>query len=595
MKKVLPMVLAILLIFAGCSEDVNDSDAKNPSNNSIQSFISSIFGRNVTYDAVTPASDLTLPISSDEIANMIQIENILYFLGNDGVYTLDIETGESKKLIDSPPTGIAAHDGMLYTYSAETSAISEYDNLGNLTKEITLEITDDKTVEGLFVTDDYYILACDINGGAELLIYSRDTQELTLSKNLSLTGLYSYKDNKLLFWSKDSVFGALSLNAVDADNGKSEKLIDRVNGSYAGNNPAVAYCPKTDTAVIYGSVSNNGESPCCVTEYSLDSTDSIVLNRYYLEVSNETRFFVSVYENIISAVSSADNECRVYDYLNPPESITILGNATVQEVVYGFEKETGILVKNAYTEFDKLVYKLLAGDNDFDIYNTGSGFHNYVDSDTFVDLKGIESLNSRISGSLAADLMVNYDGKYFGVPTDIYNWWTEDIYPEDGSTFSYSLVISENIYYAENIDVAEKRYSDPDGDELYKLFKFIYNNPGGNKDEMPFGDDTTILDSNVYLLNPNSQNTENAIRFLEYLFDAYNGDIPDIVLEDELYPTLESTENIYVSWRCRPLDIIDPIMGARNAIQYRTEDISDSELKKMAKEAAAEVAMRMAE
>ena len=191
--------------------------------------------------------------------------------------------------------------------------------------------------------------------------------------------------------------------------------------------------------------------------------------------------------------------------------------------------------------------------------------------------------------------MVNYDGKYFGVPTDIYNWWTEDIYPEDGSTFSYSLVISENIYYAENIDVAEKRYSDPDGDELYKLFKFIYDNPGGNKDEMPFGDDTTILDSNVYLLNPNSQNTENAIRFLEYLFDAYNGDIPDIVLEDELYPTLESTENIYVSWRCRPLDIIDPIMGARNAIQYRTEDISDSELKKMAKEAAAEVAMRMAE
>ena len=110
-------------------------------------------------------------------------------------------------------------------------------------------------------------------------------------------------------------------------------------------NPAVAYCPKTDTAVIYGSVSNNGESPCCVTEYSLDSTDSIVLNRCYLEVSNETRFFVSVYENIVSAVSSADNKCSVYDYLNPPKIITILGNVTVQEVVYGFEKETGILSK----------------------------------------------------------------------------------------------------------------------------------------------------------------------------------------------------------------------------------------------------------
>lgn len=108
---------------------------------------------------------------------------------------------------------------------------------------------------------------------------------------------------------------------------------------------------------------------------------------------------------------------------------------------------------------------------------------------------------------------------------------------------------------------------------------------------MPFGDDITILDSNVYLLNPNSQNSENAIRFLEYLFDAYNGDIPEIVLEDEIYPTLESTENCYVAWRCRPIDIISTIMDARNSIRYRTEDISDSELKKMAKEAAADVAI----
>ncbi len=233
----------------------------------------------------------------------------------------------------------------------------------------------------------------------------------------------------------------------------------------------------------------------------------------------------------------------------------------------------------------------LAGNNDFDIYNTGSDFHHYVDSDAFVDLKGIESLNSRISGNLAADLMVSYDGKYFGVPAGIYNWWTEEINPEDGSVFSYSLITSENIYYAKIIDFAEKRYSDPDGNGLYKWFKYIYDNPGGNRDDMPFGDDITILDSNVYLLNPNSQNSENAIRFLEYLFDAYNGDIPEIVLEDEIYPTLESTENCYVAWRCRPIDIISTIMDARNAIRYRTEDISDSELKKMAKEAAADVAI----
>lgn len=533
---------------------------------------------------------------------MVQIEKRLYFLTDGAVYTLDIESGKAGKLFDTDAAMFTTHGDKLYTYSAETSVLSEYDPSGSATKELTLEVDGVDSVEGLSVTDDYYVFKCHIAGKmyieTYLFIYSRETEEQTLSKKMPLSGinLYPYKGNKLLTVTFDEVFPAVHLNALDAETGKSEKMQDIGSTDGMGYNPGVAYCPKTDTALVFGSRERlDDNSPCCITEYSLDDSDKIVHNRYYLDVSFETRFFVSVYENIVSAVSTSDSEYRFFDYLNPPESITILGYDVFRDVIYGFEKETGILVKNAYTDYDKLALKLMAGDSDFDIFNESTGFHNYVDADTFVDLKSVESLNSRISGNKAAEMIVSYDGKYFGVPAGVQNFCTEEYYTEDGGFHPYSLAVSENLYYAKNVDVAEGRYSDPDGDELYKLFKFINDNPEGNRKKMPFGDEVTILSSNVYLLNPKSQNRDNAIKFLEYLFDVYNGDIPGIVPEEELYPTLESTEKCYVEWRCRPLDIIAPIFEARNAVLGKNGGLSNSELKKMAKEAAAEVAMRIGE
>lgn len=561
---------------------------------------SSIFGRNIAYDAYFPASDTVLPISSDKISDMVQVEKRLYLLGDGAVYTLDIESGKSDKLFDTDSTMLASHGDKLYTYSAETSVLSEYDTSGIATKELTLEVTGVDSVEGLAVTDDYYVFLCTIPGAVmmepHLFVYSRGSAEFILSKKTRVTRVYPYKGNKVLTVTMGSVFPSVDLNVFDAETGKSELLRNLGSDSELGSKPGVVYCPKTDTVLAFGhGVNLDGDTPVCITEFSLDDEDKMILNRYYLDVSYETEFFLSVYENIVSAISTTDSNIRIYDYLNPPDSITILGYDTVQDVVYSFEKETGILVKDAYTDFDKLVLKLMAGDDDFDIFNTSGAYHNYVDSGAYVNLKEIESLNSRISNNAAADLVVSYDGKYFGVPVHISNIWTEENYPEDGSKFSYSLVVSEAIYFARNVDVAEQRYSDPDGDELYKLFEFLNDNPEGSRKKMPFGDDATILNSNVYMLNPKSRNYDNAVRFLEYLFDAYNGDIPGIVPEADLYPILESTQNCYVEWRCRPIDIISPIMETRNTILNQNGDLSNSDLKKMAKEAAAEVAMRIGE
>ena len=602
MKKLVSVLIAVMLLLCACAQgNGNDNTVTSGKKDKLapsgQEVKSSIFGRNVKYDAITPADGLALPIPSDEILDMAQIEKKLYFLTDGAVHSLDIETGESNKLFDTDAAMFASHGGMLYTYSAETSKLSEYDTAGAVTKEITLEIADIHSYEGLSVTDDYYIIDCYTDGKIyepTLFIYSRETGELTASKKMPRSGitLFPYKGNNLLSITIDSVFGAPHLGIFDVESGKNETL--QMLDSYR---PAVVYCPKTDTVLVYGGHENpDGDSPVCITEYSLDDTDKIIHNRYYLNVSYETKFFLRAYENIVSAVSTSDSEYRIFDYLNPPESITFFGYSGISDdVICRFEKDTGILIREINTDYDKLALKLMAGDDDFDIFSPGSKYHNYADAGACVDLKGIESLNSRISGNAAADLVVSYDGKYIGVPIQLWNLCTEENYPEDGSDISYSLIISQYIYYARNVDIAEWRYSDPDGEELYKLFKFINDNPTGNRKKMPFGDDVTLLYANVYMLNPKSQNRDSAIRFLEYLFDCYNGDIPGVVPEADLYPTLESTENCYADWRCRPLDIINPIFDARNAIQSPNADFSNSELKKLAKETAAKVRMRMME
>ena len=562
---------------------------------------SSVFGRSVEYAAVSPAEGLALPVSASEIADMAQAEDTLYFLADGAVQSLGIVSGEPHRLFETDAEMLAVHGGEIFTYSPESSSLSVHDASGGLVDEITLEIKDVHSVEGLSVTDDYYVFICTAPGAVMmepyLFVYSRGGAELVLSKNTSATRVFPYKDNKVLTVTVGTVFPSVDLNVFDAETGKSEALRQLGGTDELGDRPAAVYRPKTDTVLVFGGGTEaDGDVPVCITEFSLDDTDKMLLNRYYFGVPYGTKFFLGAYENIVTAVSTSDDGIRVYDCLNPPESISILcHHINGSEVIYGFEKETGILVTEAFTDYDKLAVKLMAGDDDFDIFSPSSNYHNYVDAGVCANLKEVESLGAKIAGNTAAALTVSYDGKYFGVPAGMDNLCSEEYYPENGSSYSYSLVISENIYYARNVDIAEGRYSDPGGSELYKLFRYLNDNPTGSRKKMPFGDEVTILSTNVYMLNKKSQHRDSALKFLEYLFDVYSGAIPGLVPESDLYPKLESEENCYAEWRCRPVELITPIFNARNEILGQNGGMSASELKKLAKEAASEVSMRIGE
>ncbi len=599
MKKAMAVLLAAAVMLAGCaSEESGGGGARKPAA-AAESYTSSVFGRKVDYAAFTPSEGLSLPVPAEKISGEAQIDGRLYLLVDGGVHFLDVETGGAGLLFETSATLIAANGGKLFTYSPEESVLAEYDQSGSLTAELSIKIDGVGGISGLVVTDGFFVFNCDVAGAMtvepHLYVYSRETGEQLLSKGMQTTGIYPYKDNKIFAVTVGSVFPSVDLNVFDAETGKSKFLRNLGDETDPGARPGVAYCPKTDTVLVYGHGAGDG-APVCITEFSLDDGDKMILNRYYFDITYETKFFLSVCENVAAAISTADG-LRIYDYLNPPESLTVLCHHLAgAEMIYRFEQQTGILIKAAYTDYDKLALKLMAGEDDFDLYSGASDFQNFVNAGVCADLSAIESLNSRLSKNAAVGLAASLDGRFFAVPTLVRNYFTEEYYPEDGGPATYSKFISEIIYLADNVDVADGRYSDSDGKELYKLFKFIGDNPEGNMDKMPFGSKAEVYSaSDMFMLNPRSKHRDSAVKFLEFVFDAYNGDAPGVVPENEQYPHLETAEGCYAEWRCRPLEIIMPIMDARSKINNSDNGLSGGELKKMAREAAAEVAMRMGE
>ena len=634
MKKLFSILVAVMLLLCACAQGSGGDAAvtrgkKDKFTPSGQKVESSIFGRNIKYDGFTPAEGLSLPIPSDEILDMVQIERSLYFLTDGAVHSLNIESDESKKLFDTDATMFATYGGTLYTYAPESGKICAYSAGGEVVSETFLALQNENlAVENFFITDDYYSFKCwDKSKDTSVIqhhVFDRITMEEVntiddKARNFSIPyRVYSaYNGNSLLKVEESSMDSrSVDVYEVDLEVGKITRLTTAAVGGTSDSILDFAYNQKTDTVVFlvapkrYFELINNDNSlegtvetaptheSIYVAECSLSDPDNIVHIRFYPDEYVSDSVFVSVYENIVSAISSADNEYRYFDYLNPPESITLACQRAdyYENIIGSFEKKTGIMVRTVSygTDLDRLDIKLMAGDTDFDLFEPVLYHqHKYFLADMFEDLSKYEGLKQRLDGDLAAGYVANLDGKYIGISTGMQNIGTKDVYPEDGSMWTYSNTISRFLYLAQNIDIADGVYKDGDGEELYKLLKYLYDNPNGNEAKMPFGKEINVLSNGFILMNPSGTHKENTVRFLEYMFDALNGDIKGIVPEESQYLDIDSTDDVYLYWRIYAWDYVGPIYEAANSISQC--DGKNSTIKEIAREAASQVRMRLME
>ncbi len=613
LKKIFAAVLAALIL-CSCGTGVKSpgnyesGSAKNPDDRGGE-IKSSIFGRNVRFDGYTPLENLSLPVSEKDISETEQIGSVIYILAPGAVYYLNAETAESGKLFDTEATVLSSDGDNIYTYDPETGSVLVYSGSGEILSESDIKIkTEDITPREMYITKNYFDFVCvDGSGGIKTLkhlVYRRDTlefcREISEGNSYSAASAYRafgrYKDDLILkLESKSSDERFADIIGLDLENGKEKKLASAEIGarSSLGYELDLSYSEKTDTVLIFAAPSSKitplEDFTPFLAEYSLSDPDNLLLKRYYLENSSCDRVFLSSYENAASIICAPGGYFS-YDFLSPPESIVLACSTagSYSDIIKKFESETGITVKTVSYGFDwdRLDIKLMAGDTDFDIYEPAAMHQTkYFIAGMFEDLSGYEGLKSRLDGNASAGFSSGLDGKYIGVPTYVSDFTSPESFEAlpEGSPVEYSRTVSEYLYLTKNVDLVNKKFDDPAGDALYKLLRFLYDNPQGNRDKMPFGDGLRLISSGFLVMNPSGSNKENSAKFLEYVFDFSS--------ESSKYESFESLDGAYIYWRCFSPDYTGPILEACSEVMR--SDGKSKTVRDIAKKAASEVRMRI--
>lgn len=611
MKKLLTFILVILMLTA-CSSEGGDilTDHKNSTTKDhARPIASSIFGNNVKYNALTPAEGLAVPIPSAEILDVVQIEKRLYFLGGGAVHSLDIETGESVRLFETDATFLGADGSALLLFDAETSGLFTYDTSAAKMSEMAApELSENNTID-FAACEDYFVLLC----GDEIVSVNRSDGAVaskTKAKKYTLK-LCARSGNKVLVYVSDSSYTS-SLYELDAKKGSMTKLRDL---PQLANIFDMTYNTKSETVIILGDSGN------CITalyEYALDSEDNGILKKFDIKFNGHAKRAVSVFENIISVVSNDEDVYRWYDYENPPESITLAYisednamNTDLETIILNYEMAHDIIVRTICYNDDRtrLSLKLMAGDDDIDIFSTFSmDGYLFINSHMYTDLNSLPSLGSKISSNVVADFASSHNGEYVGLPYGV----TLDLNGHEN--ISGFTAIEQ--YCIKNVDALNMRFTDESGDGLYKIMTFAAENPEPDKAYFDFP--YSVLWADYLIINPSSKHKALAAGFLEYALDVYSGAQSVVSMNSDmlefmetfgtgeelgehyrnpimyLYPDMKGVENVYLEMNFRPWSIVEPLFVAYNSARYG--QVTDkSEMKKLAKEAAAEVRMRLME
>lgn len=340
--------------------------------------------------------------------------------------------------------------------------------------------------------------------------------------------------------------------------------------------------------------------------------------------SENMELFVSASGNITSVISAQDNIYRYYDINNPPENITFvyLGDiADITDIIKSYESQTGVIVTAVHYSYEKVeefYTKMMAEDIDFDcFYTKGLPVYVFPTSGKFVDLYEYDGLKERIGSNALARVVSEYDGKCFGLPINLgcsslsqeaFAGRTEQQIKDEkefmelaGIPYCDNPAGTYRDYLIKNIDLSKGSYSDPKGEELYKVLCHLYEHPEDSADNAFYPqNERKQASSQFIIINSASPKTQLTAEFLTYIYDYINReDSP------RKYPTVtdDELESIVILWKYDETKLVLPIIDAKNAVTRdkmgRTEIMESpdpyKEIEKLAKEAAAEVAIRIGE
>ena len=596
MKKFTIWLCCVFLALSLSACTPNDDEIITGENDGLQdTTVDSYIKADVEYDSYIPTENAVLSFAGTVLEH-VQHGKILYILTDGALYSFDTESGESKQLIESDHDCIAICSEILYLYNSERGEISSYSLSGELLDSFASEELKDWNVKSFVATDSYFVFLrfryqTENNPASyQIATVNKNTKDI-IAKDIKAEyeELCSYKSDELLAVYVDGLSSEHYLYSFDAKSGDLKKIRRIMSDAFSSFCYDICYNPKTDSAVL---VSFSGVPT--VWEYSLGSDDNTVL----CKIEEAQELFVSVYENAVSVMSDGC-EYKCFDYLNPPESITVaytdamgfVQNDDLEKIIHSYEAERGVLVRlQVYTEDEELLkIKLMAGDSDIDVFSTMSVGESYcIRSNAYVDLSKFDSLGKKISSDIFTDFASKTGEEYFGIPYGI-------SYDKNAHENPGKFTAIEQ-YCIKNINSETGEYLDPDGDELYKVLKYHYDNPKGSDEEF-YDFPYSTIQTDYLIMNPASEKQELAADFLEYFFDVMNGDIKLTAVatasSDIFSPfiELESADDVYLTWKFQADGVIPTIYNAYH--ESLKTDGSNKALKELAKEGARSYRMRL--
>lgn len=604
------LICAIIFLLSFMSACTPSSDGQNGGNSSdISKPIAEYFKKEVKYDSYTPAEDVALPVSGTEAIDHTQIRKKLYILASDGVYTFDTELGEGQKLFEISADSITAYGEDLFLFNTKTGELFEYSSSGELISSAIVDglsgwnLFDFETTENYFVIDRYKYATEGSPAQMQIVTVRRDSYTVETEKDIK-DGYYNtcyYKDDKIfaVYQETGGEVNSDGLYVFDAKSGKMEKIRGLNIGQGYINCIDICYNPNAETVLLALALEN-----IALWEFSVDSEENTLLDKFsglYQGTVNWDVASISVFENAVSIIGDVDSKYRSFDYLAPREYISIafvdayggsIQSGELQKMAASYELEHDILVRlTVYDSVQLLNMKLLAGDEDMDLYSTymGPDCKDIINNHSYINLGSFDGLGAKMSSNAFVDRLSQAGDEYFGLPYAIM-----DYFPKRHTKPDSMNAIDQ--YCIKYFNVETDEYSDADGSELLKVLKHHFENPNGSDNQfydIPFG--TVQVD--YLVMNPASKKQSVSADFLEYVFDTMNTD-EAILLADfgnanvySSYIPIDNADTLYPTWQLRSNAALETIYKAYREV-LKT-DGSNSELKKLAKEAARSFMMRL--
>lgn len=532
MKNLLSIILSItlMLTFVSCtSAPVGDIVDKPATGN--QSLPSK---KNVEYPIVYSSLE-EIDYDMTGLLGATQIEDNLYLLKQSGIYKINLADGTNSLLVEIDGLShISSNSGYLYAFDNGEN-IYKISVLGEIIE--TLPIPEDTFDEAIFdnssfiATDDYFVVAC-INGKKYNHFYfSKSDMSVEINATLNSQVICTAVGNT--YYTYTTSTSGMEDYVISYDIASKKKGDRYIVNSYPS---VIGYDMYSENVLLYGEALFN--SGATITEFNLEDLSLNELAIFSIDGANQFQSveLLTVYNNLYCAIYQNSNKIFVYDMTKEYEelNIAVLGYST-PEIEYlsyllGTKHDINVKVKRIDMENQHhLGLKLMAGDDDIDIFYTmGLDLSYYIESDCFVDLKEFDVLEENLND--ARTLLENgfsYEGKIFGIPFSATEPIVRDCMQIDKKG-SYTLSYNQSAYAAKYINAVEDKYNDDGGKMLYDLMMHFYDNrpmkPLDSLNAIPplevLCEDTYVIESTCYVMNPNGKNKDNAALFLNELMNV---------------------------------------------------------------------------